>query len=186
VNIMTIYDEICAAFRETLPRRVALHESIKELPHKLRSTISDEMGAPAGAVEWLTAIHQRRVPYVYLAWPVAKEDGTWNWEPCFDDDCLRRDGDGILWFGLGLALISPEARPHFVHVTIFLEDIREDAVKLVIRNAPGSIELKFGEPESYTRAAKQIAQWWKTIQSDPRATLGEAAPVGFGRSGAQP
>lgn len=125
---MTIYEEICATFRDTLPRRLGLHKAIKELPHRLRNAFSEEIGAPNGSVDWLWHMHQRSIPYVYLAWLVADANGLEKWEPCPDDHDLSRDADGVLWFGLGMAIVLPE-RPYFVHITIYIEDIREELGK---------------------------------------------------------
>ena len=81
---MTTYDEICAAFRDALPRRLALSKAIEELPHRLRIALSTEIGAPNGSVACLTAMHQRSIPYVYLACPVGADEGLRKWEPCPD------------------------------------------------------------------------------------------------------
>lgn len=176
---MTIYDEICAAFRETLPRRLALSKAIEDLPSRLRTALSDALEAPNGSVEWLSDMHSRAVPYVYLARPVATENGQRKWEPSPNQHDLSRDDDGVLWFGLGLALVCPDMAPYFIHFAVCIEDIREDSVKLVIVGAPGAIELKLGAPESYALAAQKIADWLQTSQADPRAALGESTPVGF-------
>jgi hypothetical protein len=68
-----------------------------------------------------------------------------------------------------------------LHSAIAIEDITDDTFTLAIANAPGAITVKIGDLDSYAEAAKRIADWMLALQSDPRAALGEKAPIGFRR-----
>src|SRR6185437_1196017 len=135
---------------------------------------------PPGRVEFLSLMHERDVPYVYLARPVNREHGQKSWEPCFDNDMFFRDWDGLLNFGLGLAIVAPSMAPYALHVAITIDDVTSDTITLVIVNAPGKIKVQIDKPDSYGIAAKAIGEWLLALQSDPRAALGDKSPIGFG------
>ena len=178
---MTKYEEILEAFRAGLPRKLALSKAVEELPLRIRNAVSAELDVPPGRAEFLSLMHGRDIPYVYLARPVHGEHNAKTWEPCLNDDVFFRDWDGILHFGLGLFLAASDLAPFMLHSAIAIEDITEDTFTLVIVNAPGAIAVKIGDPNSYAEAAKKIADWMLALQSDPRAALGEKALIGFGR-----
>jgi hypothetical protein len=178
---MTKYEEILEAFRAGLPRKLALSKAVEELPLRIRNALSTELSVPPGRAEFLSLMHKHDIPYVYLARPVHGEHGEKTWEPCLTDDVFFRDWDGVLHFGLGLFLATSNLAPFMLHSAIAIEDITDDAFTLVIASAPGAITVKIGDSNSYAAAAKGIADWMLAMQSDPRAALGEKAPIGFGR-----
>lgn len=176
---MTKYEEICAAFRETLPRRLALSSAIEELPSRLRNAVHAEMKPSAERAEFLSGMHGRHIPVVYLARLVRDENGKYSYVPCEPTDALFRDGDGILHFGLGLAIEVSGFRSYMLHWLIALEDISEDTFTLKIVGAPGTISMKQEDPESLATVARKISEWMLASQMDPSAPLVDKLPVGF-------
>ena len=176
---MTRYDEICAAFRENLPRKLALSKAIEELPLRLRNAVEAELNPPRGATVFLSGMYERDIPFVYLARPIRDEHGKEKYIPCSPEDALFRDNDGVLHFGLGLAIEAPSMGPYMIHWLVALEGITQDVFTLKIVGAPGTIETKVGDCGSYTIAAKKIGEWMLAYQSDAFAALGDKAPAGF-------
>jgi hypothetical protein len=178
---MTKYEEICKAFKKGLPRRLALSRAVEELPLRMRDALSSELGVPPELAEFLSSKYKHDIRYVYLARPMQAAHGQWTWEPCLSDDVYYRDQDGVLTFGLGLYIPMTGFQNYMLHVAVAVEDITEDKFALKIVNASGAISVKMDDTNSYNDAAKKIGQWLLDLQSDPRASLGDKASMGFSR-----
>jgi len=176
---MTTYAEICEAFREQLPRRLALNKAIAELPLRLRNAVDAELSPPNRHANFLSQMHGRDIPVVYLARPHPDDRGQNKYAPCSVEDALFRDYDGVLHFGLGLAVEGPDMAPYMLHWLIALENITEDVVTLKIVGAPGTVDIRIGDADSLAAAAQRICEWMIALQSDVSASLGDSAPIGF-------
>ena len=168
---------------QTEPRRLTIDQIVRELPDRMRQSIKDDLAAPDGAVDFLTAMYGRPVGYVYVARKSRDENGDMKWGPVNDGHPLHYDQDGLLCFGIGLVLERPKvsSMPTVVHFKFVIEEVTEDTLKLAIENAPGTLPSIFVRQMDTPSPAAAVTDWLNDSLKNPVTQLGSHSPIGFGR-----
>jgi hypothetical protein len=165
---MTTYKELCEAFFNGEPRRLAIDRILRELPTKMKQAISDHLGAPSG--------------YVELYKQMSNEAGHPEWQRC-EDDCLQVDDDGIYNFSLGVraSVHSGSLNYAIMYFSFYVEEFDEHSIELQIKNLDGMISIAdVSDAASYANAAKLSIERVMDHLENPKPLRGTRTPMGFG------
>jgi hypothetical protein len=177
---MSKYEGLCQAYAKTEPHRLNIDQMLRELPEKLRRAIAADLGAPEGPNKFLTEMYNRPVGYVFHAREEANAKGELAWQAIGDGRLLNKGPDGVLRFGIGVTLEKPGGSylPTMIYLRFSIEDISENAVKLLIANKDGMVTVDPSKADGFASAAQAINDWLTQALGDPHAS---PVSIGFNR-----
>ena len=181
---MAVYEDLCTAVFQDLPRREAIARTLRELPAKMKQAISDNLAAPTGVAKFPTGLFHCPTNYVDFYRVAIDQNGhrTRDREDCESDGVLLEDTSGVYNFCIGICL---EATPGsysavMIYFTFLVEEFDENSVTLSIKNLDGQISISdVHDAASYGHAAKVAIDRLMEDLRDPTSARGSRAPIGF-------
>jgi hypothetical protein len=179
---MTEYDDLCQAWFEEEPRRIAIDRVLRQLPLNMKEAISAHLAPPMGHAVMPTKLYNAQTAYVELYWPVLDVSGKRTWERCGADNCLRPDNQGIYTFHIGICIEKTRGslNASMIYFTFTVEAFDDRFVELQIKNLDGLIRIdNVNDPASYRNAAKLAIDRLIADLRNPTTERWSRVPLGF-------